>query len=126
MSGRRAWHTAGGYLFLLPYLTLFSVFLLFPLLYGLRLSFTNFEMISPEAVAGKPPAFVGMANYREATGDEFFWKALGATSRFVVFSVPLVIIVALALAVGIESVQNKRQDVYRLAIFLPTMVTISV
>jgi multiple sugar transport system permease protein len=126
MSGRRAWHMVGGYLFLLPYLTLFCVFLLFPLLYGLRLSFTNFEMISPEAVAGKPPTFVGLANYREAVGDAFFWKALGATSRFVVFSVPLVITVALALAVGIESVQNKRQDVYRLAIFLPTMITISV
>ena len=51
MSVRRASHTAAGYLFLFPYLTLFSVFLLFPLLYGLRLSFTNFEMISPEAVA---------------------------------------------------------------------------
>ena len=126
MSVRRATHTAAGYLFLLPYLTLFSVFLLFPLLYGLRLSFTNFEMISPEAVAGKPPTFVGTANYREAMGDAFFWKALGATSKFVVFSVPLIISVALILAVGIESVQGKRQNLYRLAIFLPTMITISV
>jgi ABC-type sugar transport system permease subunit len=126
MSVRRGMHTAAGYLFLLPYLTLFSVFLLFPLLYGLRLSFTNFEMISPEAVAGKPPTFVGTANYREALDDAFFWKALGATSKFVVFSVPLVISVALTLAVGIESVHGKRQNLYRLAVFLPTMITISV
>src|SRR5215203_1743062 len=116
MSVRRASHMAAGYLFLLPYLTLFCVFLLFPLLYGLRLSFTNFEMISPEAVAGKAPTFVGPGNYREALGDAFFWKAVGATSKFVVFSVPLVIASALALAVGIESVQGRRQNVYRLAI----------
>src|SRR5688500_11588433 len=126
MSVRRATHTAAGYLFLLPYLTLFSVFLLFPLLYGLRLSFTNFEMISPEPVAGKPPTFVGTANYRDALGDAFFCKALGATSKFVVFSVPLVMGSRFVVLVGLVSVQGRRQDVCPLLVFLRGMITISV
>ena len=117
---------ATGYLFLLPYLILFTVFLLFPLIYGLKLSFTKYEMASPEMVAHRGPAFVGAANYVEAMHDVYFWKALRATSIFVVFSVPTVVVTALAFAVGIEAIPGKRQEVYRLVVFLPTMITISV
>jgi len=74
---------ATGYLFLFPYLLLFSVFLLFPLFYGLRLSFTNYELVSPEAVTGLGPKFIGAANYREALHDANFWLAIRATSIFV-------------------------------------------
>ena len=58
--------------------------------------------------------------------DLYFWGALKATSIFVLFSVPVVIVTALAFAVGIEAIPGKRQSVYQLAVFLPTMITISV
>jgi multiple sugar transport system permease protein len=110
-----------GYAFLLPYLVLFSVFLLLPLGYGLWLSFMQYELLSPE-----PPAFVGLANYREALNDPRFWTALGATARFVVLASPLTVLIALVLALGLSTIPDRRQHAYRLMIFVPTMITISV
>ena len=110
-----------GYLFLAPYLLLFGVFLLLPLAYGLWLSFMQYEMLSPE-----PPRFIGLANYREAFNDERFWRALWATIRFVGMTSPLTILLALSLALAISTIPDRRQDVYRLMVFLPTMITITV
>ena len=59
--GARQWT---GYVFLLPYLTLFLVFMILPLGYGLTLSFQKYEMLTRE-----PPRFIGLDNYRaEAEG----------------------------------------------------------
>jgi multiple sugar transport system permease protein len=110
-----------GYLFLVPYLLLFGVFLLLPLAYGLWLSFMQYEMLSPD-----PPKFVGLANYREAFNDERFWRALWATIRFVGMTSPLTILLALSLALAISTIPERRQHVYRLMVFLPTMITITV
>ena len=110
-----------GYLFLLPYLSVFVVFLIVPLIYGLALSFFGWEMLSPE-----PPQFLGLGNYKEALESDYFVKALWATVRFVVMSVPLNVFVALLVACGINSVAQKRQGFYRAIYFLPTLLTISV
>jgi multiple sugar transport system permease protein len=123
---RGSWRDWLGYGFVAPYLLLFSTFLLLPLGYGLWLSFTNYELVSPEAVAHKPPEFAGLANYREAMRDPYFWQGLGATAKFVVMASPLTVLIALVLALGISTVDDRRQHAYRLAFFVPTMITISV
>lgn len=110
-----------GYFFLAPYLLLFGVFLLLPLGYGLWLSFMRYEMLSPE-----PAAFVGLANYREAWNDPHFWRALWATIWFVGMASPLTVLLALVLALAISTIPDRRQHAYRLMIFLPTMITITV
>jgi multiple sugar transport system permease protein len=120
-SRRTALRRWSGYLFLLPYLVLFGTFLLGPLLYGLSLSFYRWELLSQV-----PPKFAGAGNYKEALADQYFWKALWATIRFVVMVVPLVVSLALLIAVGLNSVTNRRQAFYRAAYFLPTVLTISV
>jgi multiple sugar transport system permease protein len=121
MSHRRGLRRYSGYLFALPYLLLFGGFVVLPLLYGLGLSLFRWEMLS-----SAPPQFVGVANYREALGDQYFWRALTATLRFVVLAVPLTICFALLIAVGIQSLPRRRQTFYRAAYYLPTVVTISV
>jgi ABC-type sugar transport system permease subunit len=110
-----------GYLFVLPYLVLFGAFLLGPLLYGLGLSCYRWELLS-----AVPAQFAGVGNYTEALGDAYFWKALGATVRFVVMAVPLTVLLALAIALGLQAVRGPRQALYRAAYFLPTVITISV
>jgi multiple sugar transport system permease protein len=119
-----------GYGFLAPYLLLFSVFLLLPLVFGLGLSFFRYEMLSKE-----PAKFVGIDNYAEALwqrhpdgahGDAYFRQALWATIRFVVLASPSTIALALILALAVSVVPDRRQHLYRLLIFLPTMITISV
>jgi multiple sugar transport system permease protein len=112
-----------NYLFLAPYLSIFLVFLILPLIFGLFISFEDYELIRQ---ANQPSQFVGAQNYIEAFHDEAFWKALFATIKFVVFAVPLTVGISLLVAVGIESVRGKRAEGYRLLIFLPTMITISV
>jgi multiple sugar transport system permease protein len=112
-----------GYLFLLPYLTLFGVFLLLPLGYGLMLSFQKYNMVESK---GSVPTFIGLANYREAIADPYFRRALWATARFVMMAVPATVGLALLLAVGINALPERRQSFYRLCIFIPTMITISV
>lgn len=117
----RAWRRYSGYLFLLPYLTLFALFLVVPLTYGLGISLFRWELLSRV-----PPAFVGLENFREALATDNFWKALGATLRFVAMATPLTVGLALLIAVGLNSVGPSRQALYRAAFFVPTMVTISV
>ena len=111
----------GGYLFLAPYLVLFFTFLILPLGFGLWLSLMRYEMLAPEA-----PSFVGLDNYIEAMRDAYFWKAAGATLLFVLLASPITIVLALMIAVAINAIKGKRGDYYRMAIFLPTMLTISV
>ncbi len=121
-GGATGWRSgADGYLFLLPYLTLFTVFLLLPLGYGLWLSFLSYEMLSPEA-----PTFAGLQNYTEALQDRWFWKAAGATALFVVLASPLTVVLALMIAVGIDAIKGRRAEWYKVAVFLPTMLTVSV
>jgi multiple sugar transport system permease protein len=121
VTPHRTLHRFSGWLFALPYLLLFGGFLILPLLYGLRLSFFRWEMLSPA-----PPRFIGLDNYREAFGDPYFRKALGVTLWFVALSVPLTVGVALLIATGLYGVPRRRQTFYRAAYFLPTMLTISV
>ena len=118
MNLRRRW---AGYWFLAPYLVLFTVFTLGPLLFGFVLSFLNYDLAHAE-----PAKFIGTANYDEALSSEFFGKALWATVKFVLMSVPITVPLALLLAVAIESTQGPRQAIYRIGVFAPTVVTISV
>jgi multiple sugar transport system permease protein len=110
-----------GYLFLLPYLALFITFLLIPLGYGLWLSLSRYELATRV-----PPSFIGIANYLEALQDPYFWQSLGVTALFVVLSVPLTVVIALLIAAGINAVRDSRQAIYRLGVFLPTVLTVSV
>jgi multiple sugar transport system permease protein len=110
-----------GYWFLAPYLALFAVFLLGPVLFGLALSFMHYDLASTE-----PARFAGLSNFSEAASDPYFRKALGATVKFVLMSVPLTVPLALLLAVAVDSAPPGRQMLYRVGIFAPTVVTISV
>lgn len=109
-----------GYGFTLPYLTLFFMFLVGPLVFGLSLSFFNWEMLS-----AAPPSFAGLDNYREALDDDYFWRALRATAWFTVMAVPATIGTALLLALGVNALP-RRQSFYRAAFVLPNMINIAV
>ena len=118
MNLRRRW---AGYWFLAPYLVLFTAFTLGPLLFGFGLSFFDYDLAHAE-----PAKFVGAANYNEALSSTFFGKALWATVKFVLLSVPITIPLALLLAVAIDAAKGARQAIYRIGIFAPTVITISV
>lgn len=80
-------------LFLWPTLILLITFNIFPLLYSLYLSFTDYS-----AIANVPPNWVGLRNYQEILGSEQLWLYFQNTGRYVVLSVGLQTLVGFGLA----------------------------
>ncbi|MGE5507832.1 MAG: carbohydrate ABC transporter permease [Chitinophagales bacterium] len=87
------------YVFALPALLFVLAMMVFPILYTLRLSFTDWSMASET-----PPAWVGLGNYLSLlTKDERFWGAVLRTFEFTAMAV----VVETALGVAIALVLNR-------------------
>ncbi len=84
------------YLFLLPGLVLFVSFRLYPLLDGLRLSFTNARLGRAQY------AFVGLANYAKLLEDARFHVSLVNTALYAVASTLPILAIPLALAIALD------------------------
>ena len=92
MIAARRWH---GLLFVAPFLLVYSVILIFPLLRGVWLSLHRVELFGPGH-------FVGFANYARLAVDPIFQRSLLNTFLVTLMIVPPLTIVALALAVGLN------------------------
>ncbi len=79
--------------FILPTLAFLIIFNIFPLIYSLGLSFTEFR-----ASLQKPPEFVGLQNYRELLNDEGIWDNFRITALYVIVSVGGQMLVGFGLA----------------------------
>jgi multiple sugar transport system permease protein len=117
---RRSWHrNRAGYLFLLPWLIGFFGLTLGPALASLYLAFTDFDLLTP-------PRWVGLGNFEYMfTIDDRFWQALRVTFQYVVWSVPLKLIVALAIAMLLDK-GIRGVGVYRALFYLPSLLGASV
>lgn len=112
-------------LFVLPYLLLFTVFLLIPILYGAWMSLHNWDLLSPTH------EFVGLKNFKNIFNPDsylnaLFFDGLINTLQFVVYSVPLLIIVGLGLAMLINSLPGRWKGFFRTVYFIPYAVSVSV
>lgn len=104
-----------GYLFILPFITGFLLFTVFPMLASLILSFTEYDMLSE-------PVFVGIGNYRQLfLKDTLIYKTLYNTIFFAFASVPLKLAFALIVAMLLVR-PNRITSVYRAMYYLPSMV----
>jgi multiple sugar transport system permease protein len=113
------------YVFLAPFLALFAVFGVFPLLFSLYLAFQSWEPTGGFAAM----EYVGLANFVFALKDEWFWKALGNTAWLAVVSGLPQHLVAIPLAVFIHSSFKRLRDGVVGAYFLPyitSMVAIAI
>ncbi|WP_296141151.1 carbohydrate ABC transporter permease [uncultured Tessaracoccus sp.] len=77
---------------ILPALVGFLVFLLWPTLRGIWLSFTDFNLLTE-------PSFVGLRNYQRMLADPVFWNAAKVTVWYVVINITVQTVVALLIAV---------------------------
>ena len=103
-----------GVLFSSPWVIGLSVFLIYPLLAALYYSLCDYSVLLP-------PVFVGFDNYIELFQDPLFWKSLWNTTFFAVGSVSLGVVVALTLAILLNS-KVKGLAFYRTAFFLPSLM----
>ena len=69
-------------LFIVPTIVFLIVFNIFPLLYSLGYSFTDFR-----ASVNAPANFVGLDNYRALLNDPFIWNNFAITAKYVIVSV---------------------------------------
>ncbi len=69
-------------LFIIPTILFLIVFNIFPLIYSLGYSFTDFR-----ASTNAPANFVGLQNYRELLNDPFIWNNFSITAKYVIVSV---------------------------------------
>jgi multiple sugar transport system permease protein len=87
-------------LFILPALIGFLVFMVWPLLRGIYLSFTKFNLLTP-------PKFNGVDNYVRMVQDPVFWNALKVTIYYVVLNIGIQTAVALVIAVMMQRLTRK-------------------
>lgn len=103
-----------GLLFSSPWIVGLSVFLIYPLLAALYYSLCDYSVLLP-------PVFVGFDNYIELFQDKLFWKSLWNTTFFALGSVGLGVVVALTLAILLNS-KVKGLAFYRTVFFLPSLM----
>jgi multiple sugar transport system permease protein len=116
-TGRRRLHrlSVTGYLFFAPFFLIFLGVIVAPLLYALYLSLFKEQLIGGTR-------FVGLENYVRAFTDPLFLQGLGRVALFLVFQVPIMLLLALFAAVAIDSRRLWWPKVFRLGIFVPYAV----
>jgi len=107
---------------LAPALGAIVFFFALPVVAGLLLSFSDFDLY---AIADPRNArFVGLGNYARLLRDPLFWKALGNTFLLVAVGGPLTLAVALAGALLVNSRLARLRGLYRTIFFAPVVTTL--
>jgi raffinose/stachyose/melibiose transport system permease protein len=103
-------------LFVMPAFIVYAIFKLYPTFSGFYYSLTDWNGLT------KSKEFVGMANFQEIFSDKSFWKSLLFTSKYVLVMLIIANILALSLAVAIES-RGKAKGLFRTLFCMPNMIS---
>ncbi|MFG1922756.1 carbohydrate ABC transporter permease [Cryptosporangium sp. NPDC048952] len=101
-------------MFLTPVLVLFLAFKAYPVLYALYLSFTRNQ--------GGATTWVGTENFSRLVGDPLFWTAVRNTVLILTIQVPIMLVIAVFLAVAFNSRLLKGRSIFRVAYFVPIVM----
>jgi raffinose/stachyose/melibiose transport system permease protein len=117
MLNRKYKKTVSLLLFVLPAFIMYLIFLAIPMIQGSYYSFTDWNGLN------KTFGFIGIKNYIEAFRDDAnFVASLLFTAKYVIFAVILQNVIALLLALLIES-QKRWKGFFRTIFFLPNMLS---
>lgn len=103
-----------GYLFVAPAFVHLLLFALIPIGYALYLSLHDWKILKGELT------FVGIENYSRTFADGGFWNAMGNTARYVLWSVPLGMVVALAVALLVAQ-RLRGVTIFRTLYYIPAI-----
>jgi len=113
--------TLWGLVFLSPWLVGLVVFTALPIFASLGLSFTNFNILRPGDIR-----FIGLDNYTRMWNEQWssgvVGQSIGVTARFALMSVPLMIGLALALALLLNQKLLAGKAVFRTLFFMPVLI----
>jgi lactose/L-arabinose transport system permease protein len=105
-----------GWLFMAPAIVLVGIFLIFPILWSLWMSF--------QVGRGMNFTFGGFSNIIRLTQDPVFQRALGNTILFFVIQVPIMLTLAALMAVALNDPTLRFRGLFRTAIFLPCVASL--
>lgn len=117
----RRGQAVAGWILASPFVVLFLVFTLGPVLASLGMSFT--DMRSTDLRQPFSVEFVGLANYVDLVQDPLFRKVTFNTLLYLVLDVPLTMALALAVAVGLNGLSRSR-GFFRVGFYLPVVTSI--
>ena len=112
-------YNRAGYLFVLPFVIVFLIFNVYPVLRTLYLSFTNAKI----AGVGKIQ-WVWFDNYIRVITDKFFWRALGNTLRIWGVNIVLQLGLAFLLTIIFSDIKYKIKGfgIFRVIYYLPNLI----
>jgi len=124
VPGKKGFNLA-PYLFILPHLIFFGVFLGYPFFNGLFISLESYNFLRPDRTQ-----FVGLQNYVNlftSNSVQFhpFWNSLLNTVQFVIYSVPPLVVIPLGLAV-LLNIKIPGRNFFRAVYFAPWVLSIAV
>ncbi|MEU0036059.1 MULTISPECIES: sugar ABC transporter permease [unclassified Streptomyces] len=109
---RRSWT---GWGFIGPFAVVFAFVFLAPIAYSIYLSLFRDKLIGGTS-------FVGLDNYQQALQDQQFWDSLARVALFLAIQVPIMLGIALFVALTLDSGRLYGRDFFRISIFLPYAV----
>jgi multiple sugar transport system permease protein len=108
----------GGIWFVLPFMAVYAAFVLWPLLYGLGMSFFDTSLVRAES------RFVGFDNYVRLFADAEVWRTLGITVLFTIGSTIPLVVIALVMALLVQT-GVRGQWFWRFVYFAPFLLPVA-
>jgi len=110
----KSWGSA--YLFILPAVSFFILFMYVPIFRGLTLSLQEWSLTGTE--------WLGLDNYRAVLADDAFYRALWVTVKFTVLTVIPGLVIALFVSMMIDPLSGRTQAFFKAAYYLPNVAPI--
>ncbi len=111
--------TLAAYLFLAPFIILFSIFVIRAVIMAINMSFFDWTILKPV----KP--FIGLANYKELFQDDVWWLSLRNTIYFALMTVVGTSIIALMAALAINQIKHGK-ELFRVLLYMPSLLSVGV
>ena len=104
-----------GWKFMWPFAVVFVFVFIIPIVYAIYISFFKKQMVGGTK-------FVGFENYARLIQDPQFWSSVGRVTIFTVFQVPIMLFLAAAMALALDSMKLDGTKFFRISTFLPYAV----
>jgi multiple sugar transport system permease protein len=109
-----------GYSFMIPTIIVMGTFVVLPIIYALFLAFNKVRILGELSYR-----WIGFKNFIRMASDERVWIALKNTAEYVIIVVPIQTILALILALILNS-SIRGKNFFRIIFFLPTVTSSAV
>lgn len=107
-----------AWIFVAPTIAILLAINIFPLIWTIYLSFTNYRVNRPN----NDVDFVGLRNYQRILGDSDIWMTMQATAHFLIWTIVLQVLIGFTLAYLINK-KFKGNDLWTTVIVLPMMLS---